>query len=350
MYYEFLWKDKKKTDCEHIIVVAGNHDSPSLIDAPKELLSTLDVRVVGVISENIGDDIFILNDKNQEPMLIVCAVPYLRERDIRCPEEGETTASKENKIVEGIRNHYNTIAGMAAEKRKETGKNVPIVVTGHLFAAGGQTIEEDGVRDIYVGNLGKVESDTFSELFDYVALGHLHIAQKVNQNNRIRYCGSPIPMGFGESKQQKIVNLVKIIDNQAFVEPLPVPTFRHLETIKGDKDEILLRMEELGQLNEIIWIEIIYTGDAVWGNMAEEIEIEVEKYQLLEIIRIKNQKVITAYLSQQQENESLDDLNEMEIFERCLIENAVPDEQREEMRYTYQEIVAQLHETDLLTL
>jgi exonuclease SbcD len=70
----------------------------------------------------------------------------------------------------------------------------------------------------------------------------------------------------------------------------------------------------------------------------------------LEIIRIKNQKVITAYLSQQQENESLDDLSEMEVFERCLTENVVPDEQRDEMRYTYQEIVAQLHETDLMTI
>jgi exonuclease SbcD len=283
-------------------------------------------------------------------MLIVCAVPYLRERDIRCSEEGETTASKENKIVEGIRNHYDTIAEMAAEKRKETGKNVPVVATGHLFAAGGQTIEEDGVRDIYVGNLGKVEGDTFSDLFDYVALGHLHIAQKVNQNDHIRYCGSPIPMGFGESKQQKTVNLVTFGADRLSIEPVPVPTFRRLETIKGDREEILSRMEIFGQLNETIWIEIIYTGDAVWGNMAEEIEIEAEKYPSLEIIRVKNQKNNAAYLSQQQENESLDDLSEMEVFERCLTENAVPDEQREEMRYTYQEVVAQLHETDLMTL
>src|SRR5690606_15885391 len=86
---------------------------------------------------------------------------------------------------------------------------IPIIATGHLFAAGGTTTEDDGVRELYVGSLGKISADMFDEGFDYVALGHLHVPQRVGGRESIRYSGSPIAMGFGEAKQQKQVLLVQ---------------------------------------------------------------------------------------------------------------------------------------------
>ena len=90
----------------------------------------------------------------------------------------------------------------------ELGADIPIVAMGHLFTAGGQTVDGDGVRELYVGSLAHVMTGIFPASFDYFALGHLHVPQEVNGQGNIRYSGSPLPMGFGEADQQKSVCLV----------------------------------------------------------------------------------------------------------------------------------------------
>lgn len=80
---------------------------------------------------------------------IFCAVPYLRDRDIRAAEAGESVDDKERKLVEGIHSHY---AAVAEQKRNELGADIPIVAMAHLFTAGGQTVDGDGVRELYVGS------------------------------------------------------------------------------------------------------------------------------------------------------------------------------------------------------
>ena len=83
--------------------------------------------------------------------------------------------------------------------------DIPIVAMGHLFAAGGKTVNGDGVRELYIGSLAHVNVGVSPTSFDYMALGHLHVPQEVNGSEIIRYSGSPLPMGFGEAKHQKSV-------------------------------------------------------------------------------------------------------------------------------------------------
>ncbi len=66
---------------------------------------------------------------------------------------------------------------------------------GHLFATGAslEVLAGDGVRDLYVGTLGRVTVDIFADCFDYVALGHLHIPHAVGNVPHVRYSGSPSP-------------------------------------------------------------------------------------------------------------------------------------------------------------
>jgi exonuclease SbcD len=341
LYYNFLIR-LKSTACRHVVIVAGNHDSPSFIDAPKKLLAALNVIVVGSIAENPADEVFVLKDENDRPELIVCAVPYLRERDIRTSEEGETIADKDKKIREGIRKHYADVAEIAENRRKETHADIPVIATGHLFAVGGQTTQDDGVREIYVGNLGDVGAEIFPPVLDYVALGHLHIPQKVNKSEHIRYSGSPIPMGFGECKQQKQLNLISFENRRPVVETIPIPVFQKLESIKGDRENILQGVRQLGESNENCWIEVIYTGEEIWGNMVNELENEIESYPALEIIRYRNQKLFHSVLEQEQENEILEDLDITEVFNRCLESNAIPPEQRKELSVAYSEIIQQI--------
>ncbi len=349
LYYRFLCR-VAASPCRHVVVIAGNHDSPSFLNAPKELLKALDVHVIGSSSEALEDEVLVLRNEHGDPELIVCAVPYLRDRDIRVAEAGESVEDKERKLIDGIRTHYAAVAALAEQKREELGVDIPIVAMGHLFTAGGQTVDGDGVRELYVGSLAHVTAGIFPACFDYLALGHLHIPQKVNGSEIIRYCGSPLPMGFGEAKQQKSVCQV-VFDQEeghsaaASIQLIDVPVFQRLERVKGDWDGISGRMLELSATDSQGWLEVIYEGDEIMGDLRERLEAAISGTRM-EILRIKNNRIIDRVLAQIHEEETLDDLNVNDVFERCLAAHDVPEEQRPELLRAYQEAVSSLYEDD----
>lgn len=345
LYYRFL-RRVSASSCRHIVVVAGNHDSPSFLNAPRELLKALDVHVVGCITDSLEDEVLVLRNEKNDPELIVCAVPYLRDRDIRVVEAGESIDDKERKLVDGIRTHYAAVAALAEQKREELGADIPIVGTGHLFTAGGQTVDGDGVRDLYVGSLAHVTAGIFPACFNYLALGHLHVPQLVSGSEIIRYSGSPLPMGFGEAKQQKSVCLVDFQGKDANVQLIDVPVFQKLERVKGDWDSISGRIHELTAMDSQGWLEVIYEGEEVIGDLRERLEVAISGTNM-EILRIRNNRVIDRVLGQVREEETLDDLNEHDVFERCLDVHNVPEEQRSELRRTYQETLSSLLEDDV---
>lgn len=344
LYYRFLCR-AAASPCRHVAVIAGNHDSPSFLDAPKELLRSLNVHVVGAASENPEDEVLVLRDKNNAPEMIVCAVPYLRDRDVRSVEAGESTEDKDRKLTEGIRRHYAEVAALAEEKRAAFNADIPIVAMGHLFAAGGKTVDGDGVRELYVGSLARVTADIFSKSLDYTALGHLHIPQKVGGVETIRYSGSPLAVGFGEAAQQKSICLVELSGRPAEVRLVEVPVFRALERIKGDLKEISVRLCELAAEGSDARLEIVYEGDEVVGDLRGRLEAEVSDTKL-DILRVKNNRAVDRAVARMHVEETLDDLTVDDVFERCLAAREVPDEQRPELIRTYREAVRLLYEED----
>jgi exonuclease SbcD len=345
LYYRFLCR-VAASSCRHVVAVAGNHDSPSFLNAPKELLKALDVHVIGSASEAPEDEVLVLRNEQDTPELIVCAVPYLRDRDIRVAEAGESVEDKERKLLNGIRDHYATVAALAEQKREELGTDIPIVGMGHLFTAGGQTVEGDGVRELYVGSLAHVTAGIFPACFKYLALGHLHVPQKVNDSKTARYSGSPLPMGFGEAKQQKSVCQIEFHNAVVSVQLIGVPVFQNLERVKGDWDGISSRILELSASGSQGWLEVIYEGDEVIGDLRERLEAAISGTRM-EILRVKNNRIIDRVLGQIHEEETLDDLNVNEVFERCLAVHEVPEDQRPELLRAYQETLSSLYEDDL---
>jgi exonuclease SbcD len=344
LYYRFLWQVANSC-CRHVVVIAGNHDSPSFLNAPRTLLKALDVYVIGAVSETVEDEVIVLRDNKDVAELIVCAVPYLRDRDIRVAEAGESIEDKERKLLDGIRDHYAEVASLAEQKRVELNVDIPIVGMGHLFTAGGKTVDGDGVRELYVGSLAHVTAGIFPNSLDYVALGHLHVPQKVNDSEQIRYSGSPIPMGFGEAKQQKRVCLVELNTRPVSVQEIDVPTFRQLERISGDRDGILNHISQLNATGTEAWLEVVYEGEAVVGDLRERLDGAVAGSQL-EVLRVKNNRIIDRVLEQASMDESLDDLNINQVFERCLDQHGVSIEQRTALRDAYRETLASIYEDD----
>jgi len=348
LYYRFLCRVAASC-CRHVAVIAGNHDSPSFLNAPKELLRALNVYVVGSVTDALDDEVIVLH-KDGKPEAIVCAVPYLRDKDIRTVEPGETIDDKNAKLVEGLKNHYADVCSIAEQKRTEFENaghdGIPIVAMGHLFTTGGKTVDGDGVRELYVGSLAHVGEEVFPPEIDYLALGHLHVPQAVGSTEHIRYCGSPIPMGYGEAAQEKKVILIEFNSITPNIHELAVPCFQQMVRIVGSLDDIHAKLEELKKEESSAWLEIEYTGSNIIGNLREVLD-EALADSTMEIRRIKNRRVMDRIMSRIAENETLDDLDTSDVFTRCLETFDVPDEDREELTSSYNEIIKSLHEEDV---
>jgi exonuclease SbcD len=343
LYYRFLCR-VASSERRHVVVIAGNHDSPSFLNAPKELLKFLNIHVVGYASGKPDDELLVLSAQDGVPMVIVCAIPYLRDHDIRTAEAGESVEDKERKIVDGIKTHYRLVCDAAEQRRALLGKHVPIVAMGHLFAAGGQTVDGDGVRELYIGSLAQVKRDVFPECIDYVALGHLHIPQRVGGSDLVRYSGSPLPIGFGEAEQEKSVTLVELSDRPQ-VRNISVPRFQELKTLRGDWQTVAKGVEELKARKSTAWLEISYEGDELAADLQERLKDAIDGTGM-EILRVKNNRVLERALRGESEEETLDDLHVTDVFTLCLESHEVPEDQRPALLSAYQEIILALNEED----
>ena len=347
LYYRFL-NEVSRTTCRHVIVTGGNHDSPSFLDAPKALLKAFNIYVVGSMAEREEAEVLVLNDADNNPEVIVCAIPFLRDRDVRQSSEGESYRDKENRLVEGIISHYQKVYEEACNQRNNLSKSLPIIGMGHLFIAGSSIYkrlgETNGERDLYVGSLGQVPADRLPS-FDYFALGHLHIPQKVAGCENIRYSGSPMAMNFDEIHQKKSVVIVDIHDQNVDIQIVPVPAFRQFEQIKGDWDSIEACLKRLKEESFSGWVEVIYEGQKAIGNLRERVYKLVENTSI-EVLKIQNAMLFNAVMKQYEKEVELQDLNPADVFDQCLIDHGIPDDQKVVLKGLFSEVCRQISQAD----
>jgi exonuclease SbcD len=340
LYYRFLSKIAL-SGCSQVVIIAGNHDSGLLLDAPKNLLSTISIFVVGnVVKGDLSGEMIELKNKDGGVEMIVCAVPYLKEAALRdvCPKEVDRDIAK--LVVEGTRAHYHAVFDLALQRKVELGNpEIPIVAMGHLFAANVSGGKDEGIRDV-VGNLGLIDVDVFPEGFDYVALGHIHRAQKIGGLNHIRYSGAPLLMGFDEIGQKRIVHIVDFPKGEScVVEKLEVPSFQEFVRISGDLFTIQKELSLLREKKSNAFVEIIYNGEELINNLSYRLKDDLEEVTFT-VVRLMNQK---EYLSGVLLDEKIEDLSEMreeEVFLKLLEVNHISEEQSQELLAAFREIIA----------
>ena len=228
LYYRFLYRLFDETDA-YALITAGNHDSPRHLEAPREFLEMGRIYVVGLATEPAK---CVLSFPPDNPRVMVAAVPYLSESDLR-PLSYQTEAERNERYREWLKAFYaDCVAYMPAE--------LPKMLMGHLFVQGGK--ESDSERNIQIGGAMAIRASDFPEGVNYVALGHLHRAQTIkNTNYPIRYSGSPIPLRFNETGYRKAVYLLALSDEGtlALDETIEIPVFKELCTVEGEESLVL---------------------------------------------------------------------------------------------------------------
>jgi exonuclease SbcD len=201
-----------------------------------------------------------------------------------------------------------------------------------------------------VGSLAHVGADCFPACLDYLALGHLHSAQKVNGSEFMRYSGAPLKMSCAEAERDKSVTLTDLDSDEAKkrVTLIPVPVFQPMERIRGDMDALEARLKELILRGDAIWLEIVYEGVELIPDLQERLNAVVAGSKL-EILRIKNARALSAFFDPSDAGEVLgepDELDVTEVFVRCLELHSIPDSQRPELLSAYRELLALMDSKD----
>ena len=237
IYYNFLVK-LDQLDCKAIII-AGNHDSPPFIDAPKELLAAHHVTVIGLFPgiQNVEQIFIPICNEKKEMVAVVAAIPFLQDRFVRQVGEGEGAKEMEEKIKQGMKALFSKI-GLAL---REKYPNIPRIGMAHLYAQGSTTNETE--REIQVGNQDGIASDDLDQ-FDFLALGHIHTGQTV-KTGKIQYASSPISLGFTENRYEHKVLVLDIVNDKIIPSEINIPKNRSLYQLKGTMDEILKDIQAL---------------------------------------------------------------------------------------------------------
>ena len=287
MYFRFL-ASLLDTCCKNIVLVGGNHDSGALLDAPRDLLDALNIQMVGSMGDRSVEDLVKeLTDASGNVVGISAAVPFVRENDLR----PYLTDGAENFADCTYKGLYGAVYGVAEKLR--AGREIPIVATGHLYAAklegrpendDGRDMKNHGVRDI-VGNLGTVPVSVFPEGLDYVALGHIHYTTMVAKNPKVRYSGSPFVLGFDEAKMPHYILTVDLAKGRnPVVEKVEVPHYFEFRRLTGDTAEIRRQLVALRSeaLTKPVKLEIVYDYDPRVNVQAElEDVLEGENYEVV---------------------------------------------------------------------
>ena len=334
-YCQFL-SEAVKGGIKQIIITAGNHDSVSFLEAPKQVLRCLNIHVVGKADPEFKDQLFPLKDEKENIRAVICAVPFLRDREIRQAVAGEDLATLYQKRYEGIINYYKAICGKASELYP----GVPQIVTGHFFAAGGKIS-----TDYAVGNLLSINVNELPDTIAYLALGHLHTPQTVGGKKNFRYSGSLLKMDFGDNDASKEVLVLDTEDLSAEPEKIPVPVFQPLEEIRGDMEAIAARIEELKKTGLPVWLNVTHTGEFL-SNLQYQLN-ELCKNSKLKVVFNKNAKD-NPVLHQQKavHNRQLSELTPLDVFDSLLRAHDIPEEKQSVLRALFEEAVTRLNSED----
>jgi len=234
MFYRFLAEARARMPALDVLITAGNHDSAARLGAADPVLRSIGVRVVGTVRDEL---VVPLRGADGEVAAQVAAVPYLRPSDLPRVQDGDP-------LIEGVRRVYGAVLD---EARAAMGPEQALLATGHCHLVDA-TPSELSERKILGGPQHALPVDLFGDDVDYVALGHLHLAQAIREH--VHYCGSPIPLSLPEESYPHQIRVVRFEGGrvaQQVVHRVPRLVDVHRVPVDGPGElvDVLARLERL---------------------------------------------------------------------------------------------------------
>ncbi|MEM6796379.1 MAG: exonuclease SbcCD subunit D [Acidobacteriota bacterium] len=355
LYYETLAKLVTEAGVATVVVTAGNHDSALRLEGPSDLLGDLGIYVVGRWPREAASSrpVLPLRDRRGEIRAACVAVPYLRDADLRLPAIGEAASEVHQRYARALEGRYER----AAKEARARYPGLPLVVMGHCYVA--SALLGGGERPVQIGNLAQVDARALAAEGAYLALGHLHRPQTIQEKDHWRYSGSLLPTGFDEIGQRRQVILFDIPERDGevagritAVDLEPFRSYRRLEGTPAEVREASQNLPLADAAKPTPWCEATLELSGPEPGLARE---------LIDVARDRGWNLVSVKRRPRAEGEEAStpgsrtapapDLRELEpeqVFERCHVaEFGEPpdDELRLEFRSLLEEVTAGVDET-----
>lgn len=334
-FYTFLNQASKACPDIRIIVTAGNHDSASRLEAPKPLLESSNIHIIGTIPKDgqgntDADKLIIPLTENGVVKAWCLAVPFLRMGDY------PAVADSENPYADGVAALYRDLYGRARE-RQQPGQ--AIIAMGHLHAYGAELSDMDKSERLIMGGVEGIAASAFPEGIAYVALGHIHKAQRLGGKEHIRYSGSPLPMSFSEINYRHQVIAFTVEDGQVTAPygvevPVTVPLLK-VPATHSRVEEALLALQQLPEATDrdrttAPYLQVSVLLDAPEPGLRHKVEqaLDGKHVRLARIDTRYPEKKSTGGQERMVSPDELQSLEPADVFARVYAEkyaNAVPD-------------------------
>lgn len=333
-----------------LLLLGGNHDSASVLSESLPLLHHLQTTVIAATCD-AAQHVITLPARNGQPGCIVCALPFIRPRDVLTSQAGQSAQDKQRQLQTAIQDTYAQVFAAAqaqqAALEQTLGQRLPIIATGHLTTVGASSNES--VREIYVGALEAFPTNAFPAA-DYIALGHIHQPQQVGGLAHIRYSGSPLALGFDEARQTKQVLLVDVNSERLqAVTPLHTPVCQRLASVSGNLASLPATLQTLAAEHPSpehpVWLEVTVQEDDYLPDLGPRLEAMVQGLPL-QVLRIKRQRNNATPQLSADAAASLDELSPQDVFAHRLAQESLSPDVAAALDSRYQEVLAQLRAGD----
>lgn len=252
------------------VVIAGNHDSAHLWKSMQNLLSLASIHVY----DRIGLENMTLSLELGGEPLHITNLPYPSERQLvsiadGLSDMGQQRASYAHKVEQ--------LLDILAEEIPQEGYHL---LNAHLMMNGAEPGHSE--RALSIAETFAVQPQHIPDLFDYVALGHIHKRQSVKGASvPTWYCGTPYQIDFGEAKSEKGVHLIDLNPGQKarvrFHKLKLLHPLQSLDIHEDQLEEVYDRWQEQPDL-----LKLRVKVDAPRKGLADEIR-SVLKDQLLKV-------------------------------------------------------------------
>ena len=187
LFDDFLYElSKLKTN---VLIVSGNHDSAERLAFGGRIFNKNGI----YISPEYNGKTTCVTLPDEHGGVNFYMLPFVTPSGVRAFFKDKT-----------IENCTDAIRVAIDEMGVDTAKRNVLIT--HLYIEGAVRTEESETR--IVGNLEDVDYKVLDP-FDYVALGHLHMAQSIGRET-VRYCGTPMKYTVKEAHHKKSITVVEI--------------------------------------------------------------------------------------------------------------------------------------------
>ena len=323
--FSFFARCSSLDKLRHIVLIAGNHDSPSRLDAPKDILNTLDIHVIGEL-ETPEDALIPLTGKSGEVEAFLVAIPYLSESKLGL----STTKKTPGEIYTSFVNEFTNLYGDLLEKGKTAYGNIPAIAMGHLTCSASDALFKEGDFQTPIHQFKTINGlpPRIFKGYDYAALGHIHRQHRVNPGCAevaVWYCGSPVPISVIESRSPRFIIEIDLeSDNKPSIKPKRVPCWRDVFELVGYENELIDLLQSLTWSSELapyIYMERLVDVPTSVGvdRFQSYVELQFEEPRP-RIVQFKKTLSNLAPLPESEERPELNHLSPEDLFELMFVD------------------------------